>query len=262
MHSYILHINSQNVRTMGNVSLQNGLDVLLLYDTSKSELTVSEIARNLGFTQSKTYRLVRTLTAANFLQKKGTKQYALGLNVSRLGLVAQQDLGLSDIAKPFMKELARLTRESVYLSILYGTKGMLIEKIESPEPIRYSHIKVGEMWPLTVGASGKVILAHRPREEWDQVIGKEGLRRYTPFTITDPHQFKKHLEEIVKKGYAFSDREQFAQVRAVAAPIRNRAGEVTAALAIIGPAYRMPKKRVREFADVAALFSEKISQRV
>jgi DNA-binding IclR family transcriptional regulator len=255
-------MNSYKVRTVNNVSLQNGFDVLLLYDTSKAELTVTDIARSLRFTQSKTYRLVKTLTACSFLQKKGTKNYALGLNVLRLGLVAQQDLGLSDIARPFMRELSSLTRESVYLSILYGTKAMLIEKIESLEPIRYSHTKVGEMWPLTVGASGKVLLAHRPREEWDQVIGIEGLRSYTPVTITDPHEFKKHLEEIVKKGYAFSDREQFIQVRAVAAPIRNRAGEVTAALAIVGPAYRMPKKRVREFADAATLFSEKISQRV
>jgi len=247
---------------MSNVSLQNGLDVLLLYDTSKSELTVSEIARNLSFTQSKTYRLVKTLTASHFLQKKGTKQYTLGVNLFRLGLVAQQDLGLSDLARPFMKELASLTRESIYLSILYGTKGMLIEKIESSEPIRYSHTKVGEVWPLTVGASGKVLLAHRPREEWNQIIGKEGLKSYTPFTITDPPQFKKELEEVVRKGYAFSDREQIAEVRAVAAPVRNRAGEVTAALAIIGPAYRMPKKRVREFASAAILFSTKISQRV
>lgn len=244
---------------MDNVSLQSGLDVLLLYDTSKRQLTVSEIAQSLGFAQSKTYRLVKTLKASNFLQKKGTKQYALGLNAFRIGLVAQQDLGLPDIARPFMEELSTITRESVYLSIRYGTKGMLIEKVQSPEPIQYSHFRVGQMSPLTIGASGKLLLSFCPKEEWDQVIDKEGLKKFTPYTITDPGQFKKQLKQILQRGYSFSDQEQIAEVRAVAVPIRNSAGDVTAALAIIGPAYRMPKKRIPEFAKAAALYATKIS---
>ena len=127
------------MRKNDNLSLLNGLSLLLLYNPSTLLLTIREISKKLAYSQSKTYRLVKTLTNHGFLQKKpGTKQYALGLNILRLGLTAQQNLALSVIARPFMEELSSLTKESVFLSIVNGRKRMLIEKVESDEPVRYS----------------------------------------------------------------------------------------------------------------------------
>ena len=245
-----------------NLSLVNGLKILLLYNTTKTLLTVSEISKTLGYSKSKTYRLVSTLTNYNFLQKKpGTKQYALGLNVLRVGLIGQQNFELPAIARPLMEELSHLAKETVFLSAINGTKRMLLEKVESDEPIRYSVLAVGELRPLTIGVSGKLLLAYLPENDWDRIIKNEGLKRYTPYTITDANQLKKQLKEIREKGYAYSDREEIADVRGVAAPIRNNSGKVVAVLSIGGPVYRINKKRLKELSKLVVKYSDKISNK-
>lgn len=249
------------MRNTNNLALLNGLRLLLLYNPSTPLLTVREISKKLGYSQSKTYRLVKTLTNHDFLQKKpGTKQYALGLNIFRLGLTAQQNLGLSVIARPFMEELSRLAKESVFLSIVNGSRRMLVEKVESDEPVRYSSPGVGTVAPLTIGASSKVLLAYLPEEDWDRLISSEGLKKYTSHTITDADQLKRQLKEIRERGYAFSDREELQDVRAVAAPIRDSAGEVVAALGVGGPVYRVNKNRVTELIKMTVKCSQRISE--
>lgn len=248
------------MRIMDNLSLVNGLKILLLYDRSKSLLTVAEISKTLGYSQSKTYRLVSTLTNYNFLHRKpGTKQYALGLNTLRLGLIGQQNFGLSAITRPFMEELSRLSKETVFLSAINGTKRMLLEKVECDEPIKYSPLGAGELRPLTIGVSSKLLLAYLAEGDWDHIINNEGLKRYTPYTITDANHLKKQLKEIREKEYAYSDREEIADVRAVAAPIRNSSGKVVAALSIGGPVYRINKKRLKELTKLVVKYSDKIS---
>ena len=205
-----------------NQSLAHGLDILLLYDTATHLFTVSEISKRLGYSQSKTYRLVRTLIKYRFLQEhNGTAQYSLGLNALRLGLLAHQQFNISEIARPFMKELSVLTKETVLLTAVNGTKGIVLERVESEEPIRYSLFQPGAIIPLHCGASSKILMAYLREGDWDRIIAKEGLKRYTPNTISDVKKLKAHLREIRKRGYAFSDQEVDRDVRAVAAPILN-----------------------------------------
>ena len=243
-----------------NQSLAHGLDVLLLYDTSIGFFTVSEISKKLGYSQSKTYRLVRTFIKYGFLQEhNGTAQYSLGLNVLRLGILARQRFNISEIARPLMKELSLLTKETVLLTAVNGTKGIVLERVESEEPVRYSIFQPGASIPLHAGASSKILMAYLPEEEWDRIIEKEGLKRYTPQTITKSNQLKVRLREIRRKGYAFSDQEVDRDVRAVAAPILNGVGELVAGLSVAGPVYRINKKQISSCAKLVMQYAQKIS---
>jgi DNA-binding IclR family transcriptional regulator len=204
--------------------------------------------------------LVRTLIKYGFLQENnGTAQYSLGLNALRLGLLAQQQLNISIIARPFMKELSLLTKETVLLTAVNGTKGIVLDRVESEEPIRYSLFQPGANIPLHAGASSKILMAYLPEEEWDLIIAKEGLKRYTPNTITNVNKLKAHLREIRKKGYAFSDQEVDKDVRAVAAPILNGRGELVAGLSVAGPAYRINKKKISSCGKLVIKYAQKIS---
>lgn len=98
--------------------------------------TVSDISKRLGSSQIKTYRLVRTLIKYGFLvENPGTAQCGLDQNVLRLGLLAQRQFNISMIARLLMKELSLLSKETILLTALNGTKGMVIERVESEEPI-------------------------------------------------------------------------------------------------------------------------------
>jgi len=246
-----------------NQSLAHGLEILLLYDPSKPLYTVSEVSKRLRYSQSKTYRLIRTLLKYNLLQENpGTAQYALGLNAFKIGVLAQQHFNLSMIARPMMKELSLMTKETVLLTAVNGTKGVVLERVESQEPIRFSLFQPGAILPLHGGASSKVLMAYLPEEEWDRIISREGLKRYTPNTITDPQRLKTHLREIRRKGYAFSDQEVDRDVRAIAAPILSDAGELIAGLSVAGPAYRISKKKVSSCGKLVVQYAQKIASQL
>jgi IclR family KDG regulon transcriptional repressor len=241
-------------------SLAHGLEILLLFEVNQPVLKVSQMSEALGYSQSKTYRLVRTLMKYDLIKENpGTPLYSLGLNALRLGLVAQKGINLGQIALPFMRELSFRTKETVLLTSVNGTKGICHERVESGEAVRSSTYHPGESLPLHCGASGKILMAYLPEEEWGRIISKEGLRRYTPNTITQVRRLKDHLREIRGKGYAFSDREVYQDVRAIAAPIFNAAGELLAGLTIAGPVYRINKKRVAVLARLAVEYAKKIA---
>jgi DNA-binding IclR family transcriptional regulator len=244
-------------------SLAHGLNILLLYDTHTPFFTVSQISKRLGFSQSKTYRLIRTLVKYGLLEEyNGTAQYSLGLSALRLGLLAQQQFNIAALARPFMKELSKITKETVLLTAVNGTKGIVLDRVESEEPIRYSLFQPGASIPLHAGASSEILMAYLPEGDWNRIIEKEGLKRYTPNTITKVTQLKAHLREICRKGYAFSNQEVDRDVRAVAAPIFNGLGELVAGLSVAGPAYRINKRRVNSYAKLVTQYAQKVSVQI
>jgi IclR family transcriptional regulator, KDG regulon repressor len=243
-----------------NQSLAHSLDILLLYDFDRPVFTVAEISKRLGYSQSKTYRLVRTFIRYGFLaEDRGTSRYSLGLNLLRLGFLARRQFDISTIALPFMKELSNLTKETVLLTAVNGTKGVVLERVESEEPVRVSLFQPGASLPLHGGASSKVLMAHLPEEDWERIIGREGLKRFTSATITQVNHLKADLRKIRRKGYAFSDEEVDQHVRAVAAPILNGWGELVAGLSIAGPVFRILKKNVPQLSKLVIEYADKIS---
>jgi len=246
-----------------NQSLSHGLEILLLFDSSHPVFTVLEIADLLHFSQSKTYRLVRALVHYGLLETvNGSGRYSLGMNALRLGLLAQQKFNIAVIALPFMKELSRLTKETVLLTAVHGAKAVCLERVESEEPIRYSLFTPGATLPLHAGASSKVLLAFLPETDWEEILAGERFHRYTPQTITDRGVLKAQLQEIRSRGYAFSDQEVDREVRAIAAPILNSRRELIAGLSVAGPAYRIHKRRVQSLGQLVRRSAAKIALQI
>lgn len=240
-------------------SLANGLRILLLFDFSSPRLTVHEISKQLGYSQATTYRLVRTLVRYGFLrQLQGTSQYSLGLKALRMGLITQDAFHLSEITFPFMRELSNVTKETVLLTVVDGTQGMCLAKVESDGPIRLS-LRPGASLPLHSGASTKILMAYLDEAERDEIIKKEGLKRFTPNTITSSKKLKAHLTEIRRKGYAISDQEVDPGVRAVGAPIFNGSGGLVAGLSVAGLIHRIDKKRLLSLSRLVVQYAQKIS---
>ncbi len=266
MRVFLVHFlitDFQYVTTRMNQSLAHGLEILLLFDSTRPVLTVPEIVEHLRFSQSKAYRLIRALVHYDLLETQdGTGRYSLGMNALRLGLLAQRKLNLSLLSLPFMKELSRLTKETVLLTVVQGTRAICLERVESEEPIRYSLFTPGASLPLHAGASSKVLMAFLPEEEWDPIIAREDLPRFTPQTVTDRKVLKSQLGEIRCRGFAFSDQEVDRDVRAVAAPVLNPRGELIAGLTVAGPAYRIHKRRVQSLGRLVRQYAQKIAGQI
>jgi IclR family acetate operon transcriptional repressor len=68
------------------------------------------------------------------------------------------------------------------------------------------------------------------------------------------------LEEVRRNGFAQNNEERNVGVRAIAAPVLDRAGIARAAIAIQGPTVRMPAGRTDEIAGAAVAAAHRVAR--
>ena len=160
-----------------------------------------------------------------------------------------------------MRRLAEQTRETCFLGIRDDRSVLYIAKADSPQAVRPA-AGVGARNPLHSTGLGKALLAFASPEA-DVAYAEGGpLEVKTPNTIVDPGRLATELERTRARGYAIDDVENEDGVRCVAAPIRDHAGEVIAALSVSAPAYRFALEDLPALApDVVAVAAE-ISARI
>lgn len=217
-------------------SVQRAIEVLRCFRESKVELSHTNIANATGLAKSTTTRLLTTLEQNNFIEKdESTGRYRLGRELYFLGHAAGRSMELKEVAKEPMIRLREQLKETVNLYVREGEGRVCIHQYESMHSIKHV-IQIGEMLPLTVGASGKVLLAYESMDFIKQVMNKQVM-------IKSKNELLEELHQITLNKYADSIDERESGTSAAAAPIFNIHGDVIAALSVSGPATRFnPKK--------------------
>lgn len=236
-----------NVSEDSNKALQKALDILLLFQAGNDPLSIEDISSKLDIPKSTVYRHVRVLTDKGFLERSDPAHYQLGLTfivLSRLAHESTRDIRLA--ALPAMQEIAHTTGESVSLMRVFGHQVICIENIEGTHALRV-RIDPGRTQPLHAGASSKILLAYIFKDDDWHNIFQFPLVRYTPQTITEAGVLLDEVAAIRERGYAVSEGEVDEGGRAVAVPLRNRRGDVIAALSIEAPAIRMSDAILRDY---------------
>ena len=220
-------------------SIQRALNILECFDMGHTELSFSQIVEMIKLPKSTTSRILSTLEYEGFLiRDRETQKYKLGYTVYLLGLVARKSMDVKTISIPYMEHITKITNETSNLYILEGLERVCIAQVESPEPIKQS-LKIGEKYPIWLGATGKSMLAFLDEAVWYEMV-KE-LKKFTENTVTDPKEFINELKDIRVKGYSVSLGEYYNEVGCIAAPIFNEYGEVLGCISMSGPIYRFPK---------------------
>ena len=162
-----------------------------------------------------------------------------------------------------MKEIARLTGETVHLATLEENRIVYIGKIESTKTLRVSMVsRVGKTARTYCTALGKTLLAYLTSDRVDEILGRERMVRQTEKTITRRQDLDRELAAIRERGSALDDEENERGVRCVAAPVMNNKGEVCAAVSISAPAVRLPNKEISRYQRIVVQAAFDISVRI
>ena len=214
-----------------NSTADRAIDVLFLFDVATPVLSAGDIAERLGMSRSTTYRYLQSLRTSNLLEEDAVRGgFRLGSRIFELARIAREGLGLSELALPIMRELAREVDETVLLTRRSGNMAVCVERVEIARPIRLSYER-GHLLPLHAGAPAKVLLAYE--EDADLVVDSLApFERFTDTTITDPADLRRELARIRERGYALSNGERDLGVRGVAAPVFGADGKVTAGISV------------------------------
>jgi IclR family transcriptional regulator, pca regulon regulatory protein len=214
-------------------SLERGLAILGCFTPERPVLGIADIADELGMSRSTTHRYVITLVALGYLEQGASRKYRLGLRVTDLGMSALNSTGLREHAHPYLEELRQRTSYTSSLAVLDGTEIVYVDRARS---FRRGQAKTGlglqpgSRLPAYCTAMGKLLLAYLPEDQQRELIGTMQLTKHTPNTITSKKALRSELDKVKDEGFAVNDEELAPELHSIAAPVRNEAREVLAAV--------------------------------
>ena len=227
-------------------AVERALDVLLCFSRQTPELTMTQIAEQIGIHKSTTHRLLATLERKRFVERDPvTGVYHLGIRLLQMAYLTLEQNDLRQIAAPFLRRLSEQHQETIHLAVLDDVDVVFVDVIESQQRVKLA-AAIGQRLPAVATASGKSILACMPDEFVRQIL-KGGMPRHTPHTLDTPEAFFEDLGRVRERGFALDEQEQEDGINAVAAPILDSNGQPMASVAIAGPAYRLTRERLIEF---------------
>lgn len=218
-------------------SVDRAITILYMFNRQVQELGITEMAQVLNLPKSTVHGLVRTLEARDLLaQNPENGKYRLGLKVYELGMAYSSAIELEGASKTVAHNLSAKYDEAVHVAVYAGGMAVFVIR-KDPRVSIASFPRVGASIPAHASAVGKVLLAHLPPSEIDKHM--KDLYSLTLNTITDREILKKELAQVSNQGYAVDNEEAIGGLGCVAAPIRDKSGEVVAALSLSGAVHRI-----------------------
>jgi IclR family acetate operon transcriptional repressor len=200
---------------------------------------LTEIAQATALNKATAHRLLTVLRDAGLVgQDERDRRYRLGLRLAQFGTQALERLEIRRLARPHMVSLMQATAQTVHLAILEGSEVVYAEKVEGLEAVTLRS-RVGGTPPAHATSVGKCLLAFLPPEERELLVSRLPLPRFTRHTITNRAAFRRHLQEVRRRGYAVDDEDHREGLRCVGAPVFDGSGRAVAAVSIAGPTFRI-----------------------
>ncbi|MBV9661252.1 MAG: IclR family transcriptional regulator [Acidimicrobiales bacterium] len=204
---------------------------------SSGPLSVVQLARVLGCHRQAAYRVLATLEAAQWVQRRGDR-YALTTRPWSVGV--RSIAGIDQIRRDVsghLRVLASRFGETAHLAVYDAGEAVHIDRAEGSYALVASS-PIGQRGPAYTVAPGKVLLAFGPPEERDRLL-RGPLTSFTTETLSDPAALAAELATVAERGYAVNRGEHVEGLGGVAVPLRAVDGTVPAAVGFSGPAERL-----------------------
>ncbi|MEV0096981.1 IclR family transcriptional regulator [Streptomyces sp. NPDC050738] len=244
-------------------AVTRALDILELFLEGDGALSAPDVTRKLELPRTTVHELLTTLAARGYLNPipEQAGRYRLGVRTYQLGSRYAEKLDLAAEGQQIAREVAETCDETVHVAILEDTDVIYIAKVDSTHAVRMVSA-AGRRLPAHCTSVGKMLLASLPQTELEARLAGRDFAPMTPNSITDPDALRTALAGIRERGIAAEHRESNPDVSCVAAPVRNRAGRVVAALSISVPMIRWNEEREAELADLALKGATELSTRL
>jgi IclR family transcriptional regulator, KDG regulon repressor len=225
-------------------SVDNALLLLEAMSESKQELHLSQLSERIGLSKSTVYRLLVTFQRRGYIeQDHSSHRYRLGMSAFEVGQKCLSRMALLDKARPIMDQLARQSRESVYLAVRKNDEILLIGLADTPQQVKVTSM-LGRRFPIRSTAAGLVLAAFSKGEQ--------------PTVVS-----LQSLNEIRNHGIAMVENDIAEGVVSLAAPLLDYDNRIQGALLIISPEFRISTDQLRvQQTQLLLAAAESISSRL
>ncbi|WP_216896879.1 IclR family transcriptional regulator [Nocardia alni] len=207
--------------------------ILDAFEPGDEPLSLTELSHRTGVAKSTMHRLTRDLVRWSVLERRGA-HYRLGIRLFELGQRVSSRSILRDAARPHLRDLHRITGETVQLAVLDGLAVLCLDTASGQVPARAG---VAARMPVHCTASGRTLLAFGSPWLLDEVLTLP-MTRCTPRTVTAAGALTRELTRVRKSGYAVEYEQTRLGYLSVAIPLRGVTGATVGALSVTAPVHR------------------------
>ncbi|NYT22853.1 IclR family transcriptional regulator [Alcaligenaceae bacterium] len=231
-----MHLNGSHVSIQVLERAMKLLDVLALHT---EPVALKELAAATGLHTSTTHRILNDLVVGRYVDRVDSGMYQLGMRLLELGSLVKRRLNVREVALDPMRELHRVTGQTVNLSLQQGDEIVYIERAWSERSGMQVVRAIGGHAPLHLTSTGKLFLSVAEPRQVRAYATRTGLAGTTRNSITDIERLERELALVRRHGYARDNEELELGVRCIAAGIHDDTGKLQAGLSLSAPTDRL-----------------------
>ena len=245
----------------GAQTLLRGLAVL--EHVANGITDVKRLVSKTGAPRSTVHRILSSLVSEGYLHHIPYQGYTLGYKLIFLGSCALEQRPLSQIAQPFLEELATMTGDTVHLGIPDKSDVLYLNKVSGGKGLEMRS-RIGQKMPLATTGLGKALMLGMKPEQWkhcydDAMERKNRIKSDYPKLQNWP-EYREIMLTYKKQGWVKDLEENELGIRCVGAPVRDANDTVIAAVSIASAIFYMPEERMDKLGPVVLETANKISQ--
>lgn len=238
-------------------TVEKALDIFDCIAEAPRPLTASETAARMGMSLSSVYKFLSTLTDKDYLSfDSETKQYRPSSRLVHLAARLSGNQQLTQLALPYMKELAAVTKETIHLAVPQGINVVFLEKIDSPHTLNVQ-TKIGTVSRMDRGATPQAIMALSPDDTFEKLCREVGQE---PDGTAAAAHLRQLRQQIRQNGYIMSLGQMNVGVAAIAVPVVGADGMAAGAIAVAAPQARFSQEQFLSYVPMLKQASLRISQ--
>jgi IclR family pca regulon transcriptional regulator len=209
-------------------ALAKGLSILESFDAASPEMTLSEIARKVGYSPAAARRSLITLMALGYVGQTN-KRFHLRPKIMTLSSGFYYSAQIDEVLQPHLREVVAKFGDASSIGTL-DQRDVIYIAHNSVQRARRAAAVVGARYPACATSLGRVLLAGLSDAELDAYFDGLVIEPLTSKTIVDPVQLREEIEQVRKDGYSTTVDQLDYGITALAVPIRALDGRTIAAL--------------------------------
>lgn len=233
----------------------NALEILEYFARRLRPATAAEMAEDLGWPRSSTFKIITTLASKGYLyEPRGRGRYYPSQRWLVLAEAVTQAEPLPEAFHRLARGLMEATGETVAIAAPAGICATFVDVVESAQPVRYFAM-VGDRVPIHATSAGRALLAQMPQGERERLYRKIDFVRHSPTTPMNAAAVEARLDEAAAMGWHQSNIEYTPDLAGVALPLPG--GDRLFSVVVVGPVSRCLERRP-ELAAIAARHISKL----
>ena len=225
-------------------SFARGLEVIRSFGAAAPRQTLTEVADATGLTRAGARRILLTLHTLGYVRMEG-RAFELTPKILDLGFAYLTSMPVWNSAQPVMDALVEQVHESCSIAVLDEQDVVYVMRVHTHK-IMSTNLGIGSRLPAFWTSLGRVLLAELPAHELQHLLETRDRSQFTRFTVQNDEALLAQIAQVRVQGWCLLNQELEEGLTSVAAPIRNAAGKVVAAMNISGQANRTTPEVMRQ----------------